>query len=120
MDDKESSPSVGVWAVPAVSTQPELLLRRWAVFEIKPRSTRHLVGYNASDREGRVSSAIQEFDPLEGICATTSGRVYRLLGCPGYDEDGLYVWARWCAMQFTPVESFEDVTAEYAFERPSQ
>ncbi|HEX8917306.1 MAG TPA: hypothetical protein VF898_02290 [Chloroflexota bacterium] len=102
----------GVWRVASVSVQPELFLRDWTVYEIQPKLTRHFVGYNMQDREGRVSSAVQTFDPSTGTGITKSGRTYQLIGAPGHDPDGEYVWKRWCALQYTPVENFTDVSEE--------
>lgn len=84
-----------IWAVALVAEVPELILSAWQIVETD-NGERHFVGYNVTDREGRTSSAIEQFDPatLRGI--TRSGRVYQFRGNPGIDEDAMYVWTRWC------------------------
>ena len=91
--------SGGVWVCAPVSERPELTLTDWAVFELQlpgnPGRTRHLAGYNVTDREGRASSAIVEFDPATWRGVTKSGRVYGLRGMPGLSGEGEYVWRQW-------------------------
>ena len=84
-----------IWAVASITEEPEVLLSDWQVVEI-PGGTRHFVGYNQSLREGRVSSMIVEFDPATRTGITSSGRVYRLLGEPGENQDALWTWTGWC------------------------
>lgn len=58
--------------------------------------SRHLVGL--ADREGRVCSGIVQWD-LRSLCATTvSGRVYQLMGPPGWNADADYVFEGWKAV----------------------
>ncbi len=90
-----------VWSVAPVDEEPEIVLKDWTVFEVTssfwPDKTRHFVGYNSLDREGRVSSAIIQFDAEKATGITKSGRVYRLLGKQGTGSpDGLHVWNYWC------------------------
>lgn len=102
-----------IWSSPPVSEQPEITLARWRVVEIYTKESqveRHFVGYNVEDREGRVSSAIQEFNPATARGLTRSGRVYQLVGKPGRDPDGEYVWQNWARMNQLTDE--KDVTAE--------
>lgn len=87
-----------VWKPAPVSEQPEVFLHSWRVFEVECERepgvlTRHFVGRIGSS--GRVSSAIQTFDSESGKGFTSSGRVYELVGPPGYSPDGLYVWGIW-------------------------
>ena len=88
-----------IWAVKPIDEQPELTLTDWAIFEVKmalsPVRTRHFAGYNVTDREGRASSAIVEFDPATLRGVTESGRVYQLQGPPGLEGDGQHVWNSW-------------------------
>ncbi|MCW5595862.1 MAG: hypothetical protein KIT42_08320 [Rhodocyclaceae bacterium] len=98
-----------VWAVAPVSETPELTLCAWQIVETD-KQERHFVGYNLNDREGRVSSAITQFDPETLTGVTRSGRIYQLTGKPGIDEDALYVWRRWCS--FNGVKSWRYVTNE--------
>ncbi|KAB0667703.1 sigma-70 family RNA polymerase sigma factor [Oryzomonas japonica] len=90
-----------IWRVKPISADPEVTLTDWTIFEVSsalwPQKTRHFVGYNVYGREGRVSSAIMEFDAEKMIGVTRSGRVYRLDGCQGDGSpDGLHTWYYWC------------------------
>jgi len=100
---------VSIWAVAPVSETPELILSAWQIVETD-KGERHFVGYNETDREGRTSSAIEQFDPatLRGI--TRSGRIYQLTGRPGIDDDALYVWRRWCSVN--GIRDWREVTDE--------
>ncbi len=53
---------MSIWAATPIDETPELELDRWRVFE-SSAGERHFVGYNLTENEGRVSSAIQSFDP---------------------------------------------------------
>ncbi len=68
--------------------------------------SRHLVGL--ADREGRVCSGIVLWD-LKNLCATTvSGRVYQLMGPPGWNADADYVFEGWKAVN--GCEKVKDMT----------
>ena len=84
----------------------------------RPKS-RHLVGYVRQNREGRLSSAILEFDPEQRIGRTSTGRTYGLTGDPDWDEDARYVFHRWMAS--FRIGEWRDVTDEGlgAFVKPS-
>jgi hypothetical protein len=86
--------SGGVWATTSITETPEIELGSWRVFETE-KGERHFVGYNLTEHEGRVSSAIQAFDPDTMTGITSSGRVYQLIGNSGFDQDALYTWNRW-------------------------
>lgn len=96
-----------VWRTAPVSSQPELSLRSWRIFEL-PNGDRHLVGYCTENQEGRVSTAIRTFDASALHATTATGRVYALHGSPGVDLDADYVWSRWA--RTNSVESWTDVT----------
>lgn len=104
----------GVWACAPVSERPEVVLTRWRVYEVAlpagTEFTRHFVGYNTYEREGRVSSAIAQFDPATMCGVTQSGRVYELRGKSGWDGDADYTWNRWKAIY--GVTETVDVTGE--------
>lgn len=87
----------GIWKTPAVEEQPTITLLRWSIWEASRRGvvSRHFVGWNQGDGEGRVSSPIVKCDPLTRRGTTESGRVYALVGPPGMDSDAVYVWQRW-------------------------
>jgi hypothetical protein len=96
-----------VWNVPDVSSDPDISISDWQIFETQ-NGSRHFVGSDIRDDTGRVSTAIQEFDLtlLRGI--TSSGRVYQLVGPRGSSADGRYIWERWCTVN--GVTSYTDVT----------
>lgn len=102
-----------LWETPPVVDQPTVHLVRWRVLEVRNRDLElecHFVGYNAEGREGRVSTAIRHFDPTTSRGVTKSGRVYQLIGPPGYDSDGAWVWHHWSRLNGMTDE--KDVTAE--------
>lgn len=103
-----------VWSVLGVSAEPEMSLSDWQILETQ-KGSRHFVGSDARNYTGRVSTAIQQFDPalLRGV--TSSGRVYQLVGSRGCSKDGRYIWERWC--ELNGITSYTDVTTELLAER---
>jgi hypothetical protein len=103
-----------MWKPAPVALSPEVVMRSWRVMEVTSPywegASRHFVGYNVSDLEGRVSSEIVQFDHDTMTGITRSGRVYRLDGDAGHDGDADYVWARW--KDLNHVESEKDVSEE--------
>jgi hypothetical protein len=90
-----------IWRVKPIAESPEIILDNWTIFEVSTPlwagKTRHFVGYNVGDREGRVSSAIVEFDAEKMLGKTCSGRVYKLAGSQGDGSaDALHTWGLWC------------------------
>ena len=83
-----------VWSATSLTEVPEIELTRWQVMQL-PHGDRHFVGWNVTEREGRVSSKIVEFDAATRRGRTCSGRVYQLRGPTGHDGDGAYTWGRW-------------------------
>ena len=104
-----------IWRTIPVTDQPELELVRWRIIEL-PDQSRHFSGYCTQNAEGRMSSRILEFDPdsLKGV--TQSGRIYQLVGDPGFDPDAQYVLSVWC--HTFGVSDVKDVTDE-ALEPPT-
>ena len=104
----------GVWKCAPVSERPEIILTDWHVFEVqlpaRNERTRHFAGQNATDGDGRASSAIATFDPVTGRGLTESGRVYQLQARTGFTGDGEYTWNRWKSIN--AVTEVVDVTAE--------
>ena len=96
------------WPIASVLDCPEITLRQWQIFEVqfpqKLNRTRHFVGYSVQDRAGQVSSAIQQFDPKTMRGVTESGRVYQLLGLPGWNADAEHTWRRWKSICSIAVE----------------
>lgn len=103
-----------IWNTKSIVQTPEITLNSWRIFEvsgqISPKITRHFVGYNIGEREGRVSSAIVTFDAAEAKGVTSSGRVYHLYGGAGFNPDAEYVWDHWKFLN--QITSIEDVTEE--------
>lgn len=99
-----------IWRTTPVSQTPVLSLARWSVMQTETGS-RHFVGYNVTEGEGRVSSAIVVYDPATRQGHTSTGRIYQLVGEPGYDSDASYTWNQWVAIN--RVTEQVDVTEEY-------
>jgi hypothetical protein len=106
-----------IWTTTPIEQTPELQLATWRVFEVESErwegKTRHFVGYNLTEREGRVSSKIETFDKDTNKGITESGRVYELVGEPGSgSSDGMYTFNRWCNInKITKVEDVTDTLA---------
>ena len=98
-----------VWNTLSASEEPVLTLASWRVYELAD-GDRHLVGINERNREGRVSSAVEQLDTHTLTCRTGTGRVYRLAGRPGANLDASYVWDYWRRRE--GVTSYTEVTAE--------
>jgi hypothetical protein len=88
--------SGGIHAIDPVELQPATEMTRWSLYRVvggDGKRTRHLVG--RAEHEGRVCSAITRLDLQRLTARTQSGRVYELLGPPGRNSDGDYVFRRW-------------------------
>ena len=104
-----------VWTFGTIEAEPEVRLVDWRVLEasyvdqdLPP--TRHFVGADATDRTGRVSSAIQELDAGARRGLSLSGRAYGLLREPSHSSEGEYVWNMWC--RINGVATWVDVTKD--------
>ena len=79
-----------------VDIQPVTVMTCWRLVQVgcvRSKRTRHLIG--RADGEGRVTSAIVNFN-LHTLQATTkSGRLYVLEGPAGRDLDADYVFDLW-------------------------
>ncbi len=96
-----------VWETIPVTNQPKLTLERWSIYEL-PDGDRHFVGWAIENREGRVSSRIEQFD-VKTMCGVTStGRVYKLESSPGRNMDSEYTWNMWRGIN--DVTAFVDVS----------
>ena len=98
-----------VWSASSLTDIPQIELTSWQVMQL-PNGDRHFVGWNVTEREGRVSSKIIEFDAATRCGRTSSGRVYQLRGPTGHDGDGAYTWSRW--MQRNGAVDCTDVSQE--------
>ncbi len=108
----ESYPNV--WGTAPASIVPEKWLDSWWIIKVVdvPRYHEdygfHFVGWNIREREGAVSSKIEKFDPVTMSGVTRSGRVYRLVGLPGFDPDADYVLSYWLTVNEAKVENATD------------
>ena len=82
------------WSATSPAEVPQVELTNWQVMQL-PDGERHFVGWNVTEREGRVSSKIVAFDAATRCGRTSSGRVYQLRGRAGHDGGGAYTWGRW-------------------------
>ena len=98
-----------VWRPTDVDAMPELTVRSWMLIRTETGHT-HVVGFNVTEGEGRVSSPLATFEPATRIGTTQSGRRYRLVGEPGIDLDAQYTFAAWC--EITRVVRWQDMTNE--------
>lgn len=98
-----------VWRIAPIADEPSSTLVSWSAFETE-RQERHLCGYAQESREGRVTSAIETFDPERTSATTRSGRIYKLVGRPGADPDAECPKARWLSVNGST--EHRDVTAE--------
>lgn len=89
------------WRAAPVEIEPQKWIEAWQVVRVvksdgfEDRFGIHFVGRNCREYNGAVSSKIEQFNPktLRGI--TISGRVYQLVGLPGYSSDAQYVLDCW-------------------------
>jgi len=102
---------MAIWTTRPVDEIPELELIDWDVREL-PDGDRHFVGWNITEREGRVSSKIVTFDPHNMTGVTNSGRIYKLLRKPGYNSDAEYVWRSWCRINNVDPATVKSVAQE--------
>ena len=60
-----------------------------------------------------MCSPVRSFDPISGEFRTFTGRVFRLVGEPGLNEAGVFLWATWKAMSrvFDDRDATEEVIA---------
>ena len=103
-----------IWPIDSVDVRPRVQLSSWRAYEVAhPRGealSQHLVGYVLDHDHGQVSSPIVRVDAAARVCVTHSGRIYELVGGPGYNEDASYVWDRW--MQVNAIVHARDLTDE--------
>lgn len=102
--------ATSIWKPKSVEQEPHTRLLQWRVMRVEGKDI-HFVG--RADWEGRVCSAVQTYDPETRRGVTKSGRIYELLGPPGYNGDAMYVWGRWMSINGLKDEDVEDVTESY-------
>jgi len=95
--------ATSIWRPASITTEPETQLTQWQVYKVKNNAGEwdiHFMGYAVY--EGRVCSAVQEFDSSTMRGRTKSGRIYELVGTQGFNRDAEYVWARWLNIYGNP------------------
>ncbi|MBR7915861.1 hypothetical protein KDX16_08395 [Burkholderia vietnamiensis] len=98
-----------IWKIAPVNDEPGVSLIQWSILETD-NGTRHFVGTDERDSTGRVSSDVMTFDHLTLRGQTQSGRVYQLIGRPGWSSNAEYVWKYWCRVN--SVTSYTNVTEQ--------
>jgi hypothetical protein len=83
----------GLTKQPGVDVMPSATLESWSARRT-PEGYVFLVGYCIERQEGRASTNVVSADAATRTCMTGSGRAYKLLGQPGYNDDAEYVWGR--------------------------
>ena len=105
---------MSIWETKTIDETPEISLKDWTIYEgysnFWEGPSRHFVGYNITENEGRVSSEIVMIDKENKIGKTKSGRTYKLVGRPGYSSDGSYVLGFF--VHRNEMHSVKDVTSE--------
>lgn len=100
-----------IWGTAPVEIEPEKWLEAWQVFKVvkangfEDRFGLHFAGRNCREFNGAVSSKIENFDPVTMRGITNSGRVYQLVGLPGFCDDAQYVLDNWCRFNQVRVEN---------------
>lgn len=108
-----------IWKPTSVTREPETTLIRWKAFLVPGNGntegdTIHFVG-TTSDwySEGRVSSAIVEFNKNTMCGVSRSGRVYKLHGDSNtLGSDASYTWNRWLYNYGNP--EVKDISEQFA------
>ncbi len=94
-------------AVQKESVGRKVVLELWCIRQTDS-GTRHFVGYDIVNGDGRVSTPVVDFDPATGTGVTSSGSCYQLVGRAGQNRDAEYVWA--LATRAWNVRSWTDIT----------
>jgi hypothetical protein len=99
-----------IWASRPVDEEPAYVLIRWRLIALQ--GSLRLVGYNLTNREGRLSSRVVDIDVAAREVRTMSGRTYVLKGPPAWDNDGAWVLDRWLHREGVPAEEVRDFTPQ--------
>ena len=104
-----------IYAIPKPVDGIIVTISQWSIREViygdNKQRTHHLVGYIPDEGAGRVTSVIQTFNKENKIITTRSGRIYKLYGAAGTNDDAQYVWESW--MMFNDAREEVDVTKQY-------
>lgn len=102
--------ATSTWAPRPVDEEPSYVLIRWRLIALQ--GSLRLLGYNLTNREGRLSSGVVDLDVCTRQARTLSGRLYVLTGPPGWDADGEWVLERWLQRQGVSSEEVRDLTPQ--------
>ncbi len=97
-----------------VHQEPDEIILFWTIKELvylDNSINRHLAGYINRKGTFRVTTKIKYFDQLTMTIHTESGRIYNLLGNPGFTQTLELYWAIWKKKENFISE--KDVTNEY-------
>jgi len=104
-----------IYRLVSIHDEPEVSISDWSIREVaggnRSDKTQHIVGYIASRNSGRVTSAIQLFDRDKMCITTNSGRLYYLVGPPGFNPGIEHVWLNWKIRN--QIREEVDVTNQY-------
>lgn len=105
-----------IWSANSVVAEPQKWLKNWQVYKVVKADIQqelfgfHFVGFDILGGHGAVSSKLEKFHPVNMCGVTASGRVYQLVGIPGFDDDAQYTLSGWSARNKVVVE---DATLEF-------
>lgn len=104
-----------IWQPYSVDIEPVTHLENWRVYLVQGNfcgagSTIHLTGW-ADRYEGRVCSPLKAWNETTKKAITRSGRVYELIGNPGYHPDAAWTFERWLMRNGNP--DFLDITEDF-------
>lgn len=121
--DLERNPQIRS-AVP-VEAEPIKRLCVWQVFKVVSANGRedlyglHFLGLDVNDFTGAVSTRIETFDPATMRGVTMSGRIYELVGGPGFSANSTYALDHWCQVNDVEIEgATTDFMAHYGIAQP--
>lgn len=107
-----------------VEAEPLKRLCVWQVFKVvkanglEDHYGLHILGLDVNDFTGAVSTRIETFDPVTMRGVTMSGRVYELVGGPGFSANSIYVLHHWCQVNKVEIEgATTDFMAQYGIAR---
>ncbi len=93
-----------------VEAEPLRRLCIWQVFKVvkangqEDRYGLHFLGLDVNDFTGAVSTRIETFHPATMRGVTISGRIYELVGGPGFSANSIYALHHWCQVNKVEIE----------------
>lgn len=102
--------ATSTWAPRPVDEEPAYVMIRWRLIALQ--GSLRLVGYNLTNREGRLSSRVVDVNAAAREVRTVSGRTYVLKGPPGWDDDSAWVLDCWLHRQGASPGEVRDFTPQ--------